>query len=99
MNDEAFYIELVNDFINDYDDRSEILSQNYSNRDWKNYEINVHSLKSSARTIGIFKLFESAKAMEQAAMNRNEALLDSKHGILLDEYRIIVDELKNCISN
>lgn len=99
MNDEAFYIELVNDFINDYDDRSEILSQNYSNRDWKNYEINVHSLKSSARTIGIFKLFESAKAMEQAATNRNEALLDSKHGILLDEYRIIVDELKNCISN
>ena len=97
MNDEAFYLELVNDFVNDYEDRSEILGQNYENKDWKNYEINVHSLKSTARTIGMFGLYQSAKAQEQAATRRDEKTINENHGKLLEEYKEVIDKTRTCL--
>ncbi|MCR4789416.1 MAG: response regulator [Lachnospiraceae bacterium] len=58
----------------------------YEDKDWENYTIKVHALKSSARIIGAAKLSELAKNLEDAGKERNIALIDEKTDDLLSMY-------------
>ena len=58
----------------------------YERRDWKNYEIYVHSLKSTSKTIGANKLYEFAADMEAAAGRGDELLLEEGHGKVMELY-------------
>jgi HPt (histidine-containing phosphotransfer) domain-containing protein len=56
-------------------------------KDWRNYTILVHALKSSARLIGAEKLSEDAKYLEKCGDEENVAEITEKTPALLEMYR------------
>ncbi len=83
--DKDFYIEMVGDYIAD-DSRASVLSGYLNDKDWKNYKIQVHSLKSTSKTIGLMEIFEQARKLEEAAAGEDEAYITENHPLLIKEY-------------
>ncbi|MBO5985323.1 MAG: Hpt domain-containing protein, partial [Lachnospiraceae bacterium] len=95
MNEEAFYLELVSDFAKEAPEMQEFLAKSFDKRDWKNYEIKVHALKSAAKTIGAATLSEEARTLEHAAKEGKEDVILSGHAPLMEHYRSVVGTIKN----
>jgi signal transduction histidine kinase/CheY-like chemotaxis protein len=79
-----------------YDEREEWISQlekYYGKRDWKNYTIKVHALKSLMLSIGATPLSEQAKAMEAAGKEDNQEYLLAHHRELLTQYRQLMEQI------
>ena len=72
---EDFYLEMIQEFLNL--ELEEVLRKEKNEKDWKNYRVHAHSLKSSARTIGAEKFAELAYGLEQAGANEDEAYADA----------------------
>ncbi len=85
------YIMAVNLFYNYSQDNLEVIREFFNNRDWNNYNIKVHALKSSARMIGAEKLSAAAAKLEEASseetmderyiIENNEGLLSMYHDL------------------
>ncbi len=66
------------------------------NKDYKNYTIKVHALKSSARLIGALKLSDEARYLEDCGNDLSENSLNQiaeRTPELLDDYRSLIDTL------
>ncbi|MBQ1849406.1 MAG: response regulator [Lachnospiraceae bacterium] len=86
MQDQSLYFELLKDFAQERATIAKELEDSYSFKDWKNYRIKAHALKSAAKTIGAMALSEAARELEQAAADLNEDLIKSNHEGFLEEY-------------
>ena len=71
------------------------LTKHFAERDWKNYRIIVHSLKSTALVIGANDFSEHAKKMELAAKEEQEALLLAEGENFLAEYEELLKQLQD----
>ncbi|MBQ9700569.1 MAG: Hpt domain-containing protein [Lachnospiraceae bacterium] len=56
-----------------------LYSENMSEKDMKNYRMTVHSLKSSAATVGAMELSELARTQEMAAIDRDQSKVTELH--------------------
>ena len=56
-----------------------LYSENMSEEDMKNYRMTVHSLKSSAATVGAMELSELARTQEMAAIDRDQSKVTELH--------------------
>ena len=90
MNDVAFYIETLNEFVQSSNDRIEKLEKSFAGNDMDKYRIAAHSLKSASMTIGAEKLSESAKALEKAAKTKNTDFISANHSELIGSIRTTV---------
>lgn len=95
MNDESFYLEMVEEFCGANKDKD--LEKFYEVSDWANYRIVVHALKSTSLTIGLSELSASAKALEAAAAENNGDFIKSNHRFLMDSYKSAVNKLKKAL--
>ncbi len=86
-NDEAFYMQLLEKFVSDAPKKAQELNRLYEEKDYGNYRIQVHSLKSSAKMIGADALSQTAKELEDAAKESDAVYIRSHHKELLDEYQ------------
>ncbi len=59
----------------------------YESKDWDNYIIKVHSLKSSAKLVGAMELSDDAKALEEAGKEGDISFICSNHDRVMEEYR------------
>jgi HPt (histidine-containing phosphotransfer) domain-containing protein len=55
-------------------------------KDFANYTIEVHALKSASRQIGAISLSEQAAKLEQAGKDQNEPLIEAETDVLLQTY-------------
>ena len=62
------------------------LRKYYEAGDWKNYGIQVHTLKSTSRTIGASALAEMAADLEKASYREDGEVIRRTHGIMMQEY-------------
>ncbi|MCR4866417.1 MAG: response regulator [Lachnospiraceae bacterium] len=85
--DEAFYKEILSDYAKSCETRIKELDEAIESKDWKTYEIKVHALKSTARTVGDKQVFDRAKALEEAAVEENLDLIINWHPQLVTDYR------------
>lgn len=97
MQEEDFYLELVGDFVNDKERMSSVLQDAFDKKDWKNYQINVHALKSTSKTIGATAFSEKARELEFAARDADEKLLTEKHGLLMEQYDELTKRIKTAL--
>ena len=78
-----------------YSDAHEIKSKDiekyYSEKDWKNYNIQVHALKSSSRMVGAVKLSNLAKQAECASAQKDEVKIDKLQPLLMEQYTQVVE--------
>lgn len=79
--------EAVNEFHLTIPEKSDEIEKFFANKDWKNYTIRVHALKSSARLIGAMELSELSLHMEMAGKDSDEALIEKNTPELLSKYR------------
>ena len=68
-----------------------------ADRDWKNYGIAVHSLKSTSRMLGIRDLAEMAAGLETAAKNGDEETILRDHGPMAARYEEVIRALRSVI--
>ncbi len=66
----------------------------FDQEDWKNYEIKVHSLKSTSRLIGANDLSKQAEHLEKCADQGNIEEIKAKHETLIETYLSLKQILK-----
>lgn len=92
---EEMYQEMVRSFCAQEEKYVSGLTKYFSERDWKNYRILVHSLKSTALVIGANNFSEHAKKLELAAKDNQETVLLAEGESFLAEYVELLELLKD----
>jgi signal transduction histidine kinase/CheY-like chemotaxis protein len=66
----------------------------FDQKDWKNYTILIHALKSAMKGIGAEELSEHAKELEFAGKREDADFIQSKHVPFLQEYNQVIDMIR-----
>lgn len=88
------YEKVAAEFANTGLSRANTIEELYEAEDIKNYTIQVHALKSSARIIGAIPLSMLAAALEEAGNEENLLKIKNATGELLSLYRELVAKLE-----
>ena len=96
-NDKAFYLQLLTKFAEDAPLKEEDLQRLYEEKDYGNYRIQAHSLKSTSRMIGADQLSQTAKEMEDAAKDSDAPYIKTHHREFLEEYRETVRRIREAV--
>ena len=85
-NDAQFYQMLLMQFSSDAERKRKELQKLFEEKDWHNYMINVHALKSTAKMIGADELSELARKLERAAEKQTVLEILTGHGKMMSLY-------------
>ena len=96
--DQELYTEMLESFIEEYDETKANIEDTYSSKDWATYAVRVHGLKSASKMIGAMPLADKAYELEMAGKESNEALIQEKTQSLLDFYKETVDAISEHIA-
>ena len=75
MNDKDMYKDMVQMFIDQRDQNLSEINGAFEKKDWDNYRIKVHGLKSNSRLVGGMDLGSLAEKCEHAARDKDEATI------------------------
>ncbi len=89
------YIEMAGIYYETGKKYFEDLSRYHNAKDWKNYSILTHSIKSTSKTIGAMKLSDIAYKEEIASKEQDEITIEQYHDSLVKEYRRVLDMIGN----
>lgn len=95
MNDKDMYKDMVQIFIDQRDQNLSDINGAFEKKDWDNYRIKVHGLKSNSRLVGGMDLGSLAEKCEHAARDKDEATILAEHPNLLALYDETIAALKN----
>lgn|GEM_PF-339128 len=93
------YIEVLNVFVNESENKKERLTQFFETQDWKSYIIDVHALKSTSLTIGAQSCSEMAKELETAGREGNYSVIEAGHSNLMFMYDRVLALIKDYLSS
>lgn len=95
--DREFYVELLTKFEKDAEKKKTEISNFFQKEDWRNYQILVHALKSTAKMVGAVSLSENAKAAEMAAKNQDAEYIREHHDPLLSQYDQVAHGIRDIL--
>lgn len=85
--DVEFYKELLTQYAKDAEKKQAEMERLFAAKDWDNYRIQVHALKSTSKMVGQEQLSEMARAAEDAAKEHDEAYISAHHTEIMERYR------------
>ena len=85
--DEEFYKSLLKQYASEMREKINNMSRFLGDKDWKNYEIIIHSVKSTSKMVGGTPLSEEALALEKAADNEDEKYIYAHHSEVMNKCR------------
>ena len=91
--DENLYRSLLVEFATEHTRKSAKLSEYFDRKDWNDYSILIHSVKSSSKMLGNMKLSEIAARLESASKKGDEETVLGTH----DEAMKLYDEMNDLI--
>ena len=91
MNEEDFYLEMIDTFIQE--DKRKVLNNSYAEESWENYQVYIHALKSTSLTIGADELSGHAKELELAAKEADDSYIKAHHAEVMGEYGSLLAKL------
>ncbi len=94
--DKDKYLNFLTAYLEEGEEYCRRLDEFYENKDWKNYTIRVHALKSTMQSMGANTLAAMAKDLEKAAKIENEQYITEYHVKLVQEHGRLMKELKQC---
>lgn len=94
QDDPQIYEMLLREYVNGAVAKRNDLQEYYVAKDWKNYAIHVHSLKSTSRMIGAMELSEIAAKLESAADKEQVDIIQSEHNVMMELYMSIVEAIR-----
>ena len=83
----ALYEEILGDYVKACKDRKEELDACCKNADWHEFEVKVHALKSTSKTIGAIELYERALSLEEAAEKKDEDYIRENYPAFEQDYQ------------
>ena len=84
---------VVKEFLTTIDMKADQIEKFAAERDYRNYTVNVHALKSSARLIGAMELSAMAARLEECGNNEDEKEILEKTPKLLELFRSYNEKL------
>lgn len=81
------YLEILRGYCKDWDRTGVLAEESFAAKDWKNYTIAVHGLKSALRSIGATQISEQARKLEYAGKEYRIEYILKNHRAFMDEYR------------
>lgn len=97
-NNEMIYLKILKKYAEDAAGKIEEIRGYYENKDFENYGIQVHGLKSSSKTMGVMDVSELAKEQEFAAKEGNIDKVDAEHETLFSLYRETTQKILQALS-
>jgi len=91
---EEKYISAVQRFYRNHEKNSAKLKEFYEAKDYENYCITVHALKSNARMIGADGLSKLFEELEKAAKEGDTDTIERKTASALSEYACLIGKLE-----
>ncbi len=88
------YITILRGYCEDWNQSGDLADQLFEKRDWKNYTIAVHGMKSAMRSIGATQLSEQARLLEYAGKEGRIDFILQNHSGLMAAYRRLFEKLK-----
>lgn len=82
-----YMLSAINIFLEHADSNLREMEMFYKEKDYDNFTVKVHALKSTARIIGAMILSTMAGAMEKAGIEEDMEYLNSEYPIFIDEYK------------
>ena len=95
--DMEFYEEMLAEYARESEANQERLQHFFDERDWPNYRIRIHSLKSTSRMIGAEAIAEHAYLLEVASKEQDSEAILKSHASFLADYSSLTDRLKEMI--
>ncbi len=95
--DPDFYLNLIQEFINTYEEKLARLETLFAACNWHDYGICVHALKSNSKTIGADELSEQARDLEDASKNQEEAFVKENHSKFSKDFKELAAKLKEIL--
>ena len=92
--DRNLYLSLLYEYANNADGKAQEIRKYYDEKDWGNYSIRVHSLKSSSKMIGATALSEMAAKLEKAADEGRQSEIAYNHEVMLEHFADTVGAIR-----
>jgi CheY-like chemotaxis protein len=97
--DEEFYRSILREYLSVAEVKKADLNRYFDSKDFRDYEILIHSLKSTSATIGAEVPYKTAQELEAAARNLDGDFVFMNHGRFLDEYQRVLDAIGKVIED
>ena len=94
MDDKDMYKDMIQMFVDQREQNLSDINGDFEKKDWDNYRIKVHGLKSNSRLVGGMDLGSLAEKCEHAARDKDEATILAEHPNLLALYDETIAALK-----
>ncbi len=89
--DEDFYKQILLQYVKNGPGKQKDADRFCGSKDYPNYKIVVHALKSTSRMIGAAALSDMAKALEDAAAAGDDEFIRAHHETAMAEYKRLVE--------
>ncbi|MBP5199010.1 MAG: response regulator, partial [Lachnospiraceae bacterium] len=91
--DRMFYNEVRTLFVND--NKLNELNALFEEKNWKNYAVLMHALKSTSLNIGAKNLSDAAAKLEKAAKENDDLVIETCHEKVMTAYEKVLNKIKN----
>ena len=95
LGDMEMYNATVDDFLSEVEDKWQRIEDYKLQNNMKDYSVEVHSLKSDAKYLGLMRLADIAYQHELASKEENEDYVNNNFNYLENEYQKALDIIKN----
>lgn len=92
MESMEFYDEILKEY--QKSNKTAELNRFFEEKNWHDYQILVHSVKSNSLSIGALPVAEHAKALEYASRDGDIAYIEEQHMKFIEEYNVLLERLK-----
>lgn len=86
LGSEKLFWTVLEEYFNAIDKKSKAILEHKAAERWRDYTIEVHSLKSTSRQVGAEHLADIAAELEKAGNENNIALINEKTDGMIEEY-------------
>lgn len=95
---EDVYYEILDMYVRKGSGKRSYIDKLFEEKDWKNYVIEVHALKSTSLSIGATMLSEAAKRLELAGKAGDYSQIEQEHAALSELYGKVLEEGERIMS-
>ncbi|MBO4337083.1 MAG: response regulator [Lachnospiraceae bacterium] len=92
-----FYKEMLTDYTTEFESKSAQLNEYLNEGKWKDYQIVIHALKSTSKTIGAMQVSGQAKELEDLAKQEKGEDIRKDHSGFMKEYEGLVESIKKML--
>lgn len=84
---ELLFWQILREYARSISKKAKVLQQHLDEKNWKNYTIEAHALKSFSRQVGATELADLAAQMEKAGNRNDIEFIRANHGRMLAKYQ------------